>query len=124
MDESARQLELVLLTFRNGVRNCVQWQVSVLSRISRDPQFSAIGARQVIDRLFDWINLVGGVRPAVVHGADSATPHDHMFEVVVGNIDGVPNGLYVKLALKSFDTDFPEVVIVSCHTATFPRGSR
>ena len=124
MDESARQLELVRLTFRNGLRNCVHWQISVLARVSRDPQLSAVGAREVIDRLFDWVNFVGGVRPAGVHGDDSALPYDYLFEVVVENIDGILGGLYVKLGLKSTDEDFPEVTIVSCHVATFPRGSR
>ena len=124
MDESVRQLELVRLTFRNGRRNCVHWQASVESRVSRDSQLAAIGSRGVIDRLFDWVNRVGGLRQAVVHGADSSLPYDHLFEVVVGNIDGVPSGLYVKLALKDIDEDYPEVIIVSCHIATFPRGSQ
>ena len=122
MDESARQLELVRLTFRNGPRNCVHWQISVESRVSRDPQLSAIGSRGVVDRLFDWVNSVGGLRPAVVRGADSSLPYDHLFEVVVGNFDGCPSGLYVKLGLKDADEHYPEVTIVSCHIATFPRG--
>lgn len=124
MDESARQLELVRLTFRNGLRNCVHWQISVLGRVSRDPQLSTVGARGVIDRLFDWVNRVGGVRPATVHGDEFRVPHDYLYEVVVDNIEGIPGGLYVKLGLQSTDEDFPEVTIVSCHVATFPRGSR
>ena len=122
MDDSARQLELVLLTFRNGVRNCVHWRVSVLTHASRDPQVSAIGARGVIDRTFDWVNSVGGVRQAIAYGANSAVPYGYRFDVVVGNIDGAPCGLYVMLALKSTDKDLPEVVIVSCHIATYPQG--
>lgn len=124
MDESARQLELVRLTFRNGLRNCVHWQGSALSRASRDAQFLAIGAREVIDRLFDWVNSVGGLRPAVANDADSAVPYDYLFEVVVADIDGIANGLYITMALKNADKDYPEVNIVSCHTATFPRGPR
>lgn len=124
MDESARQLELVRLTFRNGLRNYVHWQGSVLSRASREAQFLAIGAREVINCLFNWVNSVGGLRPAVVSDADSAVPYDHLFEVVVENIDGIPSGLYVKMALKNDDKDYPEVIIVSCRTATFPRGPR
>ena len=51
-------------------------------------------------------------------------PYDYLFEAVIENIEGVPNGLYVKMALKNADKDYPEVIIVSCHTATFPRGLR
>lgn len=124
MDESARQLELVRLTFRNGLRNCVHWQASVLSRVIRDPQLAALGAPGTVSLLFDWVNLSGGVRPAAVHGSDSVMPYDYLFEVVVGNIDSVPNGLYVKLGLKNDDVEYPEVNIVSCHVATFPEGLR
>lgn len=123
MDESARQLELVRLTFRNGLRNCVHWQVSTRTRASQDPQLSAIGVREIIDRLFDRVNRVKDVRPAVVHGADSTMPYDHLFEVVIV-MASIPGGLYVKMGLTSFDEEFPEVTIVSCHIATFSRGPR
>lgn len=123
MDESARQLELVQVTFRNGLRNCVHWQISVLDRVSRDPQLSVFGARGMVELLFGWVNAVGGLRPAVVHGADSSLPYNYLYEVV-GNINGIPGGLYVKLGLKDADEDYPEVTIVSCHVATFPRGSQ
>lgn len=122
MDESARQLELVLQTFRNGVRNCVHWEEPARRRFLSEAEFAGLTDARVIDLLIDWVNFAEDISVVAGQGADSHVAYDHLFSTVIV-VRGFASNLYVKLALLDDDNDYPEVVIVSCHRASHPRRS-
>lgn len=121
MDESARQLELVRLTFRNGLRNCVHWEEPARRRFMTEGEFAGLTDVKVIDLLMNWVNF-SGLHVALSRGADSHVAYEHLFYAVIA-MDGYANGLYVKFALLDDDKDYPEVVIVSCHRTSHPQRS-
>lgn len=123
MDESARQLELVRLTCRNGLRDCIAWgSDELVLRVVKDTELAGISVSVITDHLISWVSRGGEVRPAQASGANSKVPYDHLFDMVIP-VQGIPQGLYLKVALCDDDSELPEIMIVSCHAATFRRGS-
>lgn len=123
MDESARQLELVRLTCRNGLRNCVHWSSErLILRVLNDAALLKLSTLAIVDLLIAWVRQGGEVRSVAASGGDSQVPYDHLFDVVIP-VTRIPQGLYLKIALCVDDGDYSEVMIVSCHAASHRRES-
>jgi hypothetical protein len=126
MDEIARQLRLVRLALTNGLRNCVHWvSEDLINRVRRDPDLLGLTPEGIVTLLIDWGRRGGEIRPVAGQVEESRAGFDHLFAVVIP-VEGMPHALelYVKMGLHDDDEDYPEVAIVSCHRATFPRGPR
>ena len=125
MDEVARQLRLVRLTFVNGLRNCVHWiSEDLINRVRRDPELYGLTPEGVVTLLIEWGQRGGEIRPVAGQAGEARVEFDHLFAVVIP-VEGMPHALelYVKVGLHDDDEDYPEVAIVSCHRAAFRRGS-
>ena len=70
MDESARQLELVRLTCRNGLRNCVHWEEPARRRFLAETEFAGLTDARVIDLLMASVDHGDAVNVVAGHGAD------------------------------------------------------
>ena len=84
MDESARQLELVRLACRNGLRNYVHWSSDrLILRVITDPALFRLTTLAVADLLIAWVRRGGEVRSADASGGDSQVPYDFLFDMVI-----------------------------------------
>jgi hypothetical protein len=126
MDEAARQLGLVHKALCSGLSNAIHWKnESLRQRVRSDANLQGLGLNAIVGLLVEWVRDQGGGicqrRETRERWRDE---QDYVYEVLIP-VSGFPRELFVELVLHDpIDEEDPEVVIVSCHLTSFPRGQR
>jgi hypothetical protein len=108
------ELALVVKAIKSGLGGCVEWDDTVIDRLTNDLARYRLKLHDVRTKLIQHVRNGGEVFQKEEDRETWKDRRDYWYYVIVPT-PVFPKGLFVELELRNSDPDYPEVNLVNAH---------